>query len=80
MIDQIGIALTGVCAVFLTQSSLANRRRWACIFGMIGQPFWFWAAIEARQPGVIFVCVLYTAAWAKGLWVHWLKPQSRETT
>lgn len=75
MIDQIGIALTGVTAIFLTQSKLESRRRYACLFGMAGQPFWFYAAISAEQWGVTFVCVLYAFAWAKGVWMHWLKPK-----
>lgn len=78
MIDQIGIALTGVMAIFLTQSKSESRRRYACLFGMAGQPAWFWAAISAEQWGVTFVCVLYTAAWAKGVWQHWIRPRVRE--
>lgn len=44
MIDQIAIALTGVVAIFLTQSSNPEHRRYACLFGMASQPFWFYAA------------------------------------
>ena len=75
MIDQIGIALTGVTAIFLTQSKHERLRRYACLFGMAGQPFWFWSAISAGQWGITVLCCLYTAAWAKGVWQHWLKPQ-----
>lgn len=74
MIDQIGIALTGATAVFLSQSANERARRYACLFGMVGQPFWFWAAWSAQQWGVLAVTVLYTAAWGKGVWTHWLKP------
>lgn len=73
MIDQIGIALTGVTAVWLTQDKRDAWRRWACIFGMVGQPFWFWAAIAAKQWGIVFVCCLYTVAWGRGIWTHWLR-------
>lgn len=76
-VDQIGIALTGTVAVFLTQSVHEHRRRYACLFGMLGQPFWFWSAIEAAQWGVTFVTFLYTAAWMKGVWVHWIRPRAR---
>lgn len=71
-IDQIGIVLTGVVAVALTQDKNEARRRWACIFGMIGQPFWFWSAWVAGQWGVFFVAGLYTLAWARGIWNNWL--------
>lgn len=70
--EQIGIALTGAIAVFLTQSASANVRRYACIFGIVGQPFWFMAAYKAGQAGVLFVSVLYAAAWAKGFYTHWI--------
>jgi hypothetical protein len=77
-LDQIGIALTGVTAIFLSQSGRESWRRWACIFGMIGQPFWFYAAITASQWGIVFVNTLYTVAWGKGLLTHWLAPLCRE--
>ena len=73
-IDQVGIVLTGVTAVFLSQSRHEVLRRYACLFGLAGQPFWFAAAITARQWGVMLVCVLYTIAWAKGVWTNWLRP------
>lgn len=74
MIDQLGIALTGVTAIFLTQSKREWLRRYACLFGIAGQPFWFWSAITAKQWGITALCCLYTFAWAKGVWQHWLKP------
>ncbi|MDB5845709.1 MAG: hypothetical protein JWP79_3019, partial [Polaromonas sp.] len=41
-IDQIGIALFGALAVWLSQERRESYRRWACIFGMLGQPFWLY--------------------------------------
>jgi hypothetical protein len=74
MIDQIGIALTGVTAIFLTQSKHEWLRRYACLFGIAGQPFWIYSALHAEQWGVLALTALYTLAWAKGVWAHWLKP------
>ena len=73
-IDQIGIAIFGVLAVALSQSERYERRRWACIAGLFGQPFWFFAAIQAGQWGIFFVNILYCAAWANGLFVYWIRP------
>ena len=73
-VEQIGIAISGVVAVWLTQDQRASWRRWACIFGMLGQPFWFYAAWKAEQWGIFLLCTLYTYAWARGLWAHWLTP------
>ena len=79
-LDQIAIAFSGVVAVWLTQDKRESWRRWACIFGMLGQPFWFYAAWKAEQWGIFALCTLYTYAWARGLWTHWLNPyfQTRE--
>ena len=73
-LEQIGITLSGVIAIWLSQDERAAWRRWACIFGMLGQPFWFYAAWKAEQWGIFALCTLYTYAWARGVWTHWLSP------
>ena len=40
--EQIAIALTGVVAIWLSQDHRIQFRKWASIFGLIGQPFWFY--------------------------------------
>lgn len=67
MIAQIGIAIFGVLAVWLAQDDNIRRRRWAPVFGLAGQPFWFWAAWESQQFGILALCGLYTISWARGL-------------
>jgi hypothetical protein len=74
MIEQVAIAVTGVTAVFLSQSNSERQRKLACLFGMAGQPFWIYAALTAQQWGILLVNVLYTFAWAKGVWMHWVRP------
>jgi hypothetical protein len=76
-LDQIAIAVSGVIAVWLTQDRRESWRRWAPIFGMLGQPFWFYAAWKAEQWGIFALCALYTYAWARGFWTHWLNPYFR---
>jgi len=71
--DQIFIALTGVTAIWLTQDSREEWRRYACLFGMAGQPFWFYSAYTAEQWGIFILCLFYTWAWFKGVRIHWLK-------
>jgi hypothetical protein len=70
--DQVFIVVFGVGAVFLSQTE--RYKRWACVFGLFGQPAWFYAAIEGGQPGIFIVCVLYTLAWLKGVWTYWIAP------
>ena len=72
MTAQIFIALFGVTAVALSQSALAGRRRWASVFGLLGQPFWFYAAWEAQQWGIFTLCFLYTISWSKGFHTNWI--------
>lgn len=71
--EQFGIALFGVTAIWLSQDRRESWRRWACIFGLCGQPFWFWAAISAEQWGIVLLCALYTWSWARGVRAHWLR-------
>ena len=44
MMIQIIILLTGAIAIWLTQQPNEKLKKYACIFGLIGQPFWFYAA------------------------------------
>lgn len=74
MLDQIGIALFGVTAVFLSQTRRESFRRWACIFGLIGQPFWFYSAFTHQQWGIFGLSFLYTFAWGQGVFNNWLRP------
>lgn len=77
MITQIIIAFTGIVAICLTQTPGKDLQRWACIFGLAGQPFWFIAALDAEQVGVLFVSVFYSIAWCYGFWEHWVKSDSK---
>jgi hypothetical protein len=70
---QLGIALTGVVAIRLSQDADEQRRRFACLFGLAGQPFWIWSAWSAEQYGILLLTAFYTWAWAKGVCVYWLK-------
>ena len=67
MLDQIAIAVTGVIAVWLSQDTRAHWRKWACVFGLAGQPFWFYATWTAEQYGIFVLCLLYTYSWARGV-------------
>jgi hypothetical protein len=70
-LEQIGIAVFGVTAIFLSQAADEKHRRWACIFGIAGQPFWFYTAIVNQQWGVFALCFLYSWAWFKGVRTYW---------
>ena len=72
-IEQFGIALFGVTAIWLSQDSRPEFSKLACIFGLIGQPFWFYATWQAEQWGMFALCFLYSAAWIKGFKTNWMR-------
>lgn len=76
---QLAIAVTGVAAIWLTQSKSELQRRRACLFGLAGQPFWFASAITAEQWGIVVLCCFYTVAWGRGVWNNWVVPLIRPT-
>ena len=74
-IVQSALAILGPTAIWLSQSRSVRFQRWACIVGLVSQPFWFWSVWSSGQWGVGVVAVVCALAWLKGLWVHWLAPR-----
>lgn len=72
-IEQFIILLTGAVAIWLMQSSDAETRQWACLFGLVGQPFWIWSTFKAQQWGMCLLSWIYAAAWIKGA-LQWVWP------
>jgi hypothetical protein len=72
---QTSLAILGPTAIWLSQSRTMQFQRWACVVGLISQPFWFWSVWRSGQWGVGVVAVVCALAWLKGLWVHWLAPR-----
>ena len=73
MIDQVAILFTGVVAVWLSQDKQESRRKWAPIFGLAGEPFWFYSAWLADQWGILALSLVYSAGWARGIKTYWWK-------
>ena len=79
--EQVWIALLGVTAIALSQSTDVKKRRWACIFGLAGQPFWFYMTYKQNSWGVFILCLFYTLAWLRGFvnyWVPSLQPKDKK--
>lgn len=70
--EQIAIAITGVVAIYLTQQPREEWKRYACLFGVVGQPFWFYSVYMAQQWGVFILCIFYTYAWVLGIYNNWI--------
>ena len=71
--DQVVLLFTGAVAIWLSQNERHAWRKWACIFGLAGQPFWFYSSYMAEQWGIFALCFAYTYAWYKGFRIHWRK-------
>ena len=69
--EQIIIAITGIVAIWLTQQSNASWKKYACLFGLAGQPFWFYSAYTTEQWGIFILCIFYTYAWMLGFKNNW---------
>lgn len=70
--EQIAIAFTGVVGIWLVNDHRTAWRRYACLFGLAGQPFWFYSAYTAEQWGILILTLFYTYAWFKGFRFYWL--------
>lgn len=79
MIEQVAIAVLGATAIWLTQDKRESWRRYACLFGLAGQPFWMYATYTAGQWGIFALTMIYTAAWFKGFRSHWWRVTRRDT-
>jgi len=73
-ITQIIIAITGVTAIWLSQDKRESWRKYACIFGIAAQPFWFYSSFQAEQWGIFTLCFFYSYAWLKGVYFNWIQP------
>jgi hypothetical protein len=71
--DQFAIPVLGVAAIWLSQDHRPRVARWACVCGLLGQPFWLYATWTAAQWGIFASCLLYTFSWGRGFWRHWVR-------
>lgn len=72
MLDQIVIAICGVVSIYLTNQEATEVRKYACIFGLIAQPFWLYSALINAQWGIVALSFVYAYGWWIGFKTHWL--------
>lgn len=73
MIDQVVIGVCGMTSVILSQDRRPQWRKWACIVGIVAQPFWLYASWTAQQWGIVLLTVVYTIAWLRGIHNFWIR-------
>lgn len=69
--DQLAILTLGVAAIWLSQDQRPRWARWACICGLLAQPFWIYASWTAGQWGILASSALYTVSWCRGVKAYW---------
>lgn len=74
---QVLILISGALAIWLTQQSNKEWRKYACLVGIVGQPFWLYAAYQADQWGILALSVFYTYAWCVGIKDNWITKRNR---
>jgi len=71
MLNQSWIAITCILSNWYIHDGRKERRLFACAIAILGQPAWFYAAWIAHQWGILFVDVIYTGLWLRGLLKNW---------
>jgi hypothetical protein len=52
---------------------VARKSKWAFVFGLAGQPFWFTMAISHHLWGLLALNFGYAGSWAYGFYNWWFK-------
>ena len=76
MIDklcQVAILIFCLGSIYLANDPKPNVRRWACVSGLISEPFWFYTTAHHDQWGIFVSAFFYTAAWGRGFYHTWVK-------
>ncbi len=72
MLDQAVIGATGALAAWINHDPREAVRRWGCIVGLVGSPFWLYTTCKAGQWGMFACTVGYTFAFLRGVRVYWI--------
>ena len=64
--DQVMLGILGVTAIWLSQDHRESVQKWACVFGLLGQPFWLYATWTKELWVMFIICCFYTVSWWKG--------------
>ncbi len=73
MVVQFLIACTGITALWITQQKNERLKKYACIVGIIGQPFWIYSTYHSEQWGIFTLCFFYSYIWCLGIYNNWIK-------
>jgi hypothetical protein len=53
---------------------VGEGNKWGFVWGLLGQPFWFWTTIKKKEWGIFILSVAYAILWTKGVWKFFIAP------
>lgn len=71
--NQIFIFIFGISSIFLI-GRVESWRKWGYLFGLLGQPFWYYESISNEQWGIMILSFFYTFSWSQGIYNYIIKP------
>lgn len=74
VVSQLWVTIFGVTALWMAQSRQERWRAAAVLFGLLGQPGWYFQLVIHGQWFMLPAFVAYTACWVRGFWIHWMAP------
>jgi hypothetical protein len=69
---QIWLPITGLPTIYFT----SKKSKFAPLFGLLGQPAWFYCTIYTKQWGMFALNVAYAAMWVLTAYRWWSLPKS----
>jgi hypothetical protein len=76
LLSQSIAVITGCWSMWLVNQKHEEHpnKRWACILGLISEPFWLYTLIFHGQWIAIIIKLFYTYSWSLGIYNFWIKP------
>jgi hypothetical protein len=75
VISQAFLLAFSLTGVYFSASKHHRDLRWASVFGLLAQPFWFYQTYTHGQWGIFALSFAFTALYLKGFYIYWLKPE-----
>ena len=75
IIAQIFAVILGCWSMWLVNQKHKDHpnKKWACILGLISEPFWMYTLLYHGQYIAIIVKLFYTYSWCVGIYNFWIK-------
>lgn len=73
LINQIILAVADILPDILSQSKKYNIRRFDCIVGLLGEPFWFYYGFKTEQWAFCLLGTIFFFICLYGFYHKWIK-------